>query len=120
MNEILAGIYGTGGFEKKANANGEPLTLSDLALMMLVDGTESKQDIEKLASVHEQVLGQLADFDRAGRAMSHYEFSEMEKKASEGDDSELREFLGAPASEDGGKENLKNAIREELKRRIGA
>ena len=120
MNELIAGIYGTAGFEKTAGIGGEGLmTLSDLALMITVDSTGEDADLEKVASAHDGVLEELVAFDRAGRAMAHAEFSEMEKAASEGNSAPLETFFAdvAPPEEPAEKEALRSAILEELARR---
>lgn len=118
-NEILSSIYGTGGHEKTASPfTGEAVTLSDLALALVTDGSEEGEDLEKVASEADSVLNQLVEADRAGRAMAHHEFGEMEKSAAEGDSSALEAFYAEaePASEVSGK---KQAILNELARRHG-
>jgi hypothetical protein len=94
MNEILAGIYGTSGHEKIASPNGEgQLTLSDLALGIVVEELGEDAEIEKVASAHDQVLETLVEYDRAGRAVAQAEFSEMEKAAAEGNTEPLEAFF---------------------------
>lgn len=120
-NEILMGIYGTGGLEKTASPFGDgQMTLSDLALMLVVDEEDEGQDLTKVASAHDGVLDQLVSFDRAGRAMAHHEFSEMEKAAFEGNTAPLEEFFAdaveEPETEVG---QLKQAVLAELNRRLG-
>jgi len=121
MNELIAGIYGTAGFEKTASINGEgPMTLSDLALMITVEGTGEDADLEKVASAHDGVLEELVSFDRAGRAMAHAEFSEMEKAAAEGNIEPLETFFAdvTPQEEEVTDDSiLRAAILDELARR---
>ena len=120
MNEVLAGIYGTGGFDKTASVSGEgEMTLSDLALMLTVDQHEEGTDLEKVASVHNEVLDNLVAFDRAGRAMAHSEFSEIEKAAHEGNAEPIEAFFAdvAEDEEDVEKQALRQAIEAELSRR---
>ena len=121
MNELIAGIYGTGGFEKVASAEGYegPETLSDLALMIISEDIDESDEVEKIASVHEPVLEHLVSYDRAGRALAHNEFAELEKSASEGDYGPLQEFFGEYAEENeiSEREELRQAILEELARR---
>lgn len=119
MNELLAGIYQTVGFEKTASISGEgAMTLSDLALMITVDGSEEGADLEKVASSHDSVLEELVSFDRAGRAMAHAEFSEMEKAASDGNLAPLETFFAdVPEGNNDEQEELRAAIEEELARR---
>tara|TARA_B100000214_G_scaffold17015_1_gene11523 strand:+ start:55 stop:420 length:366 start_codon:yes stop_codon:yes gene_type:complete len=119
MNELLAGIYETGGFQKTAGVNGQdPMSLSDLALMISVEQNEEGADLEKVASVQDSVLDELVSFDRAGRAMAHAEFSEMEKAASEGNMEPLEIFFTDVEQEDvSEREQLKAAVLEELARR---
>lgn len=119
MNELLGSIYETGGFQKTAGVNGQdPMTLSDLALMISVEQTEEGADLEKVASAQDSVLGELVSFDRAGRAMAHAEFSEMEKAAAEGNIEPLEIFFtDLQEDEVGEKEQLKAAVLEELARR---
>ena len=121
MNEILAGIYGTGGFEKTASVSGEgEMTLSDLALMLTVEQHDEGTDLEKVASVHNEVLDNLVAFDRAGRAMAHSEFSEIEKAAHEGNTEPIEAFFADIVEEDGEdaeKQALRQAIEAELARR---
>lgn len=118
MNEILAGIYGTGGFEKVAQVGDTPIqTLSDLAALITYENLPDEQDLTKVASVHNQVLEQLVDFDRSGRTIAQLEFSAMEKAAAEGNPEALQQFFGqgqAPTSE------IKQAIYAELQRRASA
>jgi hypothetical protein len=126
MNEILAGIYGTGGIEKTASPTGEgPMTLSDLALAITAEQVGEEVEIEKVASVHDGVLGKLIEFDRAGRATAHAEFSSMEKAASEGDTEALESFFAdmlpeEDAEEDVSTADLRAAVVAELQRREGA
>jgi len=121
MNELLASIYETGGFEKTASIDGEgQMTLSDLALMLTVDHTGEEEEIEKVASIHDTVLDNLVSFDRAGRAMAHAEFSEIEKAASEGNVAPLEAFFGETLEEEPAldeRDALKQAVLEELARR---
>lgn len=94
MNQILAGIYGTHGFEKVASEGGQPFyTLSDLAEALTYETLPQGTDIEKVASAHNGILEELEFYDLSGRAAAHAEFSEMEKAASEGDTSHLEAFF---------------------------
>jgi hypothetical protein len=95
MNQLLSNIYETAGFEKTASAEtGLPENLSDLALMVAVeDAGEDSKDVEKIASVHGAVMDQFVSFDRAGRAIAHQEFGEMEKEASEGNTAPIEAFF---------------------------
>ena len=111
MNHIIANIYGTGGFEKVASAEGAPETLYDLALMIAVDKVGG-DNLEKTASVQDSYLSDLLSFDRAGRALAHQEFGELEKSAAEGDTSGLEEFFSN--GEEHPTSDLKQAILEEL------
>lgn len=118
MNQIIAGIYGTGGHEKVASEGGEHVsTLSDLAVLIAVESGVDTDNLEKVASAHASALDDLISFDRSGRAMAHYEFSQMEKEASEGNFSALEAFF---SDLDGSDERvaLKAAIRDELARRV--
>jgi hypothetical protein len=120
MNELLAGIYETSGFQKTAGVNGEDaMSLSDLALMISVEQNEEGAPLEKVASAQDSVLDELVSFDRAGRAMAHAEFSEMEKAATEGNIEPLEIFFTDSEQEEevGEKEQLRAALLEELARR---
>lgn len=115
MNQVIAGIYGTGGHEKVAYETGERVaTLSDLAILLATESGVDTSDLEKVASVHESTLGDLISFDRSGRAMAHYEFSQMEKEASEGNTEALEAFFA-----DTERDQLRQAARAELARRVG-
>ena len=116
MTDILSGIYGTHGMEKVASADA-PQTLSDLALAMVVDGSETEDDLVKVASDHTAVLGQLGQFDRAGRAMAHHEFADMEKQAHAGDFTAINEFFEEPEELDE-REMLRQAVISELETRL--
>ena len=119
MNQILAGIYGTHGFEKVASEGGQPIsTLSDLALALVTEELEEGSDLEKVASVHEGVLEELAFYDLAGRSAAQAEFSEMEKEASEGNWGPLEAFF-AEQAEESESAQLKQAVLAELARRHG-
>jgi hypothetical protein len=119
VNEILDRIYGTSGAEKTAS-EGEQITLSDLALALVVDESEEKPDLEKVASAHDHVLQQLVAFDRAGRAMAHSEFSDLEKLAAEGNTAPLEAFFAdVEQAVNAEREALKDAVRKEIERRAG-
>ena len=125
MNEILSQIYGTGaeGIEKQASES-EQVTLSDLALALVV-GDDEDPDFEKTASEHGKVLDHLASFDYAGRAMAHHEFAAMEKQAADGDDAALREFFADMIEDeqqvgDDKRAQLRAAVAAELERRQAA
>ena len=114
MNPVVANIYGTGGFEKVASEEGLPSTLYDLALMIAV-GETGGDNLEKTASVQEGHYHDLLAFDRAGRAMAHQEFVELEKMAHDGDESGLTEFFSEYLEEDQSEvEDLREAIVSEL------
>jgi hypothetical protein len=118
MNQIIAGIYGTGGQEKVASADGERITsLSDLALLMVSESNLGGDDLEKVASAHSSALDDLINFDRSGRAMAHYEFSEMEKAAASGDMSALEAFFADLAGSEK-TASLRAAVEQEIERRI--
>tara|TARA_Y100001973_G_scaffold106120_1_gene182160 strand:- start:7158 stop:7547 length:390 start_codon:yes stop_codon:yes gene_type:complete len=123
MNSLLANIYGTGGvdLEKTAGVDNAPKSLSDLALMIAVED-HNGEDLEKVASVHDNVLENLISFDRAGRAIAHQEFFEMEKSASEGNMEPIETFFSDVVEDedvDQGEEleDLRSAILEEIGRR---
>lgn len=117
MNQIIAGIYGTGGHEKVASEGGETVaTLSDLAVLMTAEFGVDTSDLEKVASVHQSVLGDLISFDRSGRAMAHHEFSQMEAEAANGNAAALEAFFADQAALE--KEaSIKQAIHQEMARR---
>ena len=117
MNNVVANIYGTGGFEKVASAEGLPETLHDLALMIAVDKVGG-DNLEKTASVQETCFSDLLSFDRAGRALAHQEFAELEKSASEGDLSGLEEFFEGVVEPEDEVPGIKEAILAELASRI--
>ena len=124
MNQVLAGIYGTHGFEKVASAEGASIsTLSDLALALVSEEVSDGADIEKVASVHEDVLGELTFYDLAGRSAAQAEFSEMEKMAAAGDWGPLEAFFEDQAESDEGPHSdaaaIKQAVLAELQRRHG-
>lgn len=117
MNQIIAGIYGTGGQEKVASQGGRKIeTLTDLALLIALEGGDGS-DHEKVASVQESALSDLVNFDRSGRAMAHYEFSQMEKEASEGNGEALTTFFADLLEEPAQPPSLKDAVVAELARR---
>jgi len=123
MNEIIAGIYGTNGMDKVASENEAGVhTLSDLALALVVESEGDTEDLEKVASVHEGLLDHMVSFDRAGRAMAHSEFGEMEKQASEGNPEAIQEFFSdisdeAVAEPEIDEAALREALVAELQRR---
>lgn len=122
MNAILANIYGTHGMEKSASAEQGPQTLSDLALLLVYDEKEHGDDLTKVASVHKGVFDQLCAFDRAGRAMAHAEFTELEKAASEGNVEPLQAFFAdvvEPELSPAEKQAALDAVKQELARRTG-
>lgn len=117
MNQIIAGIYGTGGHEKTASASGERVSsLSDLAILMVAESTVDGDDLEKIASAHHSALDDLINFDRSGRAMAHYEFSEMESAAANGDTSALEAFFADAAGVEK-TASLRSAVQQEILRR---
>lgn len=118
MNPILAGIYGTGGQEKVASADGQFSieTLNDLALAIAAESSDDG-DIEKVASAGNEIFEHLVDFDQAGRSIAQLEYSAMEKAASEGDPSALLEFHGIE-QEMTPSQATKAAISAELQRRL--
>tara|TARA_Y100001970_G_scaffold173796_1_gene212231 strand:- start:176 stop:553 length:378 start_codon:yes stop_codon:yes gene_type:complete len=123
MNELIAGIYGTNGMDKTASENEAGIhTLSDLALALVVESEGDTEDIEKVASVHEGLLDHMVSFDRAGRAMAHSEFAEMEKQASEGSPEAIHEFFSDVSDEEVAESDvdtaaLREALVAELQRR---
>lgn len=124
MNEVIAGIYSTAGHEKVASVEGGDAvaTLSDLALLLAIEAGTPQDDLEKLASVHEEILNDLVEFDQSGRAMAHYKLSEFEQKAAEGDPSELEAYFAdlLPAEEPEKTASLKErALAELLRRQAG-
>ena len=122
MNEVLANIYGTGGFEKTASAEHEglPDNLTELATMLAVQGTGG-DDLQKTASVRDNVLGKLVSFDAAGRALCHQEYALMEKAAAEGNPEALQEFWADVQFEgehqQASQSDLRGSIAAELARR---
>ena len=124
MNHIIAGIYGTHGTEKVAHEGGASIsTLSDLAEALIMEEMPEGAPLEKVASVHEGVLSDLAFYDLSGRAAAQSEFSSMEKMASEGDTSALEAFFEEQVEyEDGPHAEaaaIKMAALAELQRRAG-
>jgi hypothetical protein len=124
MNQILAGIYGTHGHEKVASEGGHAITtLSDLALALVTEELEEGSDLEKVASVHEGVLEELAFYDIAGRSAAQAEFSEMEKEAAAGNFGPLEAFFADQVESDEGIHSeaaaIKQAALAELQRRHG-
>jgi len=122
MDEILAGIYGTGGAEKIASLDdpNQPATLEDLALVLTTELVGEDADMAKVASVHEQLYNQVVEFDRAGRGVAHSHVSELEKQAAEGDPSGLLEFYYGDQEPDEGEEqytDVRQAILLEIQRR---
>ena len=117
MNPYIANIYGTGGLEKTASAEGAPETLYDLALMIAVDKVGG-DNLEKTASVQENYFGDLLSFDRAGRALAQQEFSQLEKQAAEGDTAALEEFFSDVMEPQEEVSDIKEAILAELVSRI--
>lgn len=118
MNQILAGIYGTHGHEKVASEGGQRIdTLSDLALALIVEEMPEGTDLEKVASVHDGVLEDLAFYDLSGRATAQAEYSNMEKMAAAGDWSALEAFYAEEAPAETPSGPSKEAILAELQRR---
>ena len=127
MNPLITNIYGTLGgldLEKTAAELPEgmspqdlPSNLSELAEKIVVSGLEEGADIEKTAAVHQNVLTDLIEIDRAGRYMAHAEFSEMEKAAAEGDSSALEAFFADTAPQTDERAQLREAVKAELQRR---
>lgn len=116
MNELLANIYGTGGFEKTASENGELPTLASLAESFAADAVGGG-DLEKVASAQESIFEHLVSFDRAGRAIAHHEFSQMEKSAHEGDASAIEAFF-SDVQGDPEEVNARDAVLAEIERRL--
>lgn len=119
MNELLAGIYGTGGFEKVAHEDGRATTLSDLAFTFASEAV-GDGDHEKIASAQSDIFEHLVSFDRAGRAIAQNEFSQMEKAAHEGDPSALEAFFEDVATPDvqDDTSDVRSAILAEIERRL--
>lgn len=95
MNELIAGIYGTGGHEKVASEEGGQAisSLRELATAEVLASGVNTKDLEKVASATQARLEDLMSYDRSGRAMAHYEFSQMEKEAAEGNPEALELFF---------------------------
>ena len=120
MNELLANVYGTGGFEKTASEGGaDHSTLADLALAFANEAVEG-DDHEKVASAHQEIFDHLVSFDRAGRAIAHHAFSQMEKAAHEGDSSALEAFFGDVIASSNEPEvpDARAAVMAEIERRL--
>ena len=115
MNELLANVYGTGGFEKTASENGEMPTLASLALTFANEAVGS-EDHEKLASAQSDIFEHLVSFDRAGRAIAQHEFSQMEKAAHEGDASAIEAFFSDMIEEE--PTDVRAAVLAEIERRL--
>ena len=94
-DETLSAIYGTNGAEKIASINNpnNAATLSDLALAFAIDVVGEDEDIEKVASVHQQLHQEFIEMDRAGRASAHAQINDLEKLAAEGDEEPLLQYL---------------------------
>jgi len=130
MNQVLDQIYNTSGdlesLTKTASEQGQRPTLADLALALVSDENTSSEDLTKVASDQKAVLENLIASDRAGRAMAHHEFSELEKAASEGNVEPILAFLAdvmEPAVEEPQVDERAAAlsiVREELARRATA
>ena len=122
MDPHLSNIYGTGGFEKVASAeSGLAESLSDLALLISHEIHGESEDLEKVASTHNEVLDTLVAYDQAGRALAHAEFEELEKAAQAGDTTGLEQFFADTVIEEPevtSDEDLRNAIVAELNRRL--
>lgn len=116
MNELLAGIYGTGGFEKTASVNGEQATLADLALEFANEAVGGEDHV-KLASARDDIFEHLVSFDRAGRAIAQHEFAQMEKAAHEGDASAIEAFF-SDVAEEPQEMDAKSAVLAEIERRL--
>lgn len=120
MNEILAHIYGTLGFEleKTASAEDIPNNLEELAISIVIEGLgQDGNDLEKVASAHTEVYERLLDVDRAGRAIAHRDYSQLEKLAFvDGNPEPLEQFLFGDSQSD--TESVKRAIVEEARRRL--
>ena len=117
MNNLIANIYGTNGFEKTASAEtGLPEDLYELATMVAVH-QEGQDNLEKVASVQNDYYGQLLAFDRAGRSLAHQEFADMEKEAAEGNTAPLQEFFADVLESDDEVSSAREAIIAELERR---
>lgn len=115
MNEILAGVYGTGGLEKSASEGG-PTTLADIANAFAQEAV-GDDDLEKVASAQGEILENLVAFDQAGRAIAQNEFSKMEKMAFAGDPSAIEAFFDGPAQEDE-VSDPRAAVLAEIERRL--
>ena len=113
MNELLAGVYGTGGFDKTASEGG-PVTLSDIAHLFASEAV-SNGDLEKVASARNEILEHLVSFDQAGRAIAQHEFTKMEKMAFAGDTSAIEAFFDDVEEPD----NARDAVLAEIQRRLG-
>jgi len=118
MNDILAGIYGTHGFEKVAAEGEQPINhLSDLALAIATEAVPEGTEFEKVASVHDSILEDLEFYDLSGRAAAHAEFTQMEKQAAEGDPSALHAFFDDVVQPETEAAAVQQAVLAELARR---
>ena len=96
-------------------------SLSDLALLISHEIHGESEDLEKVASTHNEVLDTLVAYDQAGRALAHAEFEELEKAAQAGDTTGLEQFFADTVVEEPevtSDEDLRNAIVAELNRRL--
>jgi len=129
--DIIADVYGTYGIEKDASAEeGQPPTLSDIALSLVIDSLSdevdftkeaSEETLTKVAQLHEKVLDNLLQFDYAGRASAHEHYSALEKLAIEGNIAPLEEFfsdLEEPEAEEDDAPEWQKKILAEVQRRL--
>jgi hypothetical protein len=119
MDELLAGVYGTGGFEKTASEGG-PTTLLEIAQLFASEAVEDG-DLEKVASARDEILEHLLSFDQAGRAIAQHEFTKMEKMAFAGDTSAIEAFFADVEAdvEEPQHDDVQSAVLAEIERRLG-
>ncbi len=119
MNELLAGVYGTNGFDKTASAGGAT-TLAGVAQALAAEAVDDRGDMSKVASAQNEILEHLVSFDQAGRAIAQHEFTQMEKMAFEGDPSAIEAFFGEEMASEGSSEmSPREAVLAEIQRRLG-
>lgn len=122
MNQYIANIYGTAGHAKVASQGGVelPETLNDLAFMLAREVNGDDAPMNKVAADSSAILEGLVQFDQSGRLMAQYQFSALEKQASEGDQAAhaaLVDFLEMSDGEDEGGDDRLELVRAEIARR---
>jgi hypothetical protein len=116
MNELLAGVYGTNGFDKTASAGG-PSTLAGVASALAAEAVDDHGDMSKVASAQNEIMEHLVSFDQAGRAIAQHEFTQMEKMAFAGDSSAIEAFFGEEMSSE--EPSPREIVLDEIQRRLG-